>query len=118
MSDIINLSLCDLVSNIKDKKISSEEVSSAYIERSKKSKHLNSYIEDTFALALKKSKEFDSKPDFNKKLPGVPIAIKDLFCTKNIKTTASSKILNNFVPTYESTVTQNLWDEGAILLGR
>jgi len=118
MSDIINLSLCDLVSNIKDKKISSEEVSSAYIERSKKSKHLNSYIEDTFALALKKSKEFDSKPDFNKKLPGVPIAIKDLFCTKNIKTTASSKILNNFVPTYESTVTQNLWDEGAILLGK
>ncbi len=118
MSDIIKLSLSELVSDIKDKKISSNEVTSAYIERSKKSKHLNSYIEDTFALALKKSKEFDSKPDFNKKLPGVPIAIKDLFCTKNIKTTASSKILNNFVPTYESTVTQNLWDEGAILLGK
>jgi len=118
MSDIVNINLFELVSNIKDKKISSNEVTSAYIERSKKSKHLNSYNEETFDLALKKSKEFDSKPDFNKKLPGVPIAVKDLFCTKNVKTTASSKILNNFVPTYESTVTQNLWNEGAILLGK
>jgi len=118
MSDIINLSLSELVSDIQDKKISSNEVTRAYIERSKKSKHLNSYNEETFDEALKKSKEFDSKPNFNKKLPGIPIAIKDLFCTKNVKTTASSKILNNFVPTYESTVSQNLWDEGAILLGK
>ena len=46
------------------------------------------------------------------------MAVKDLFCTKNIKTTASSKILNNFIPTYESTVTDNLWNDGAILLGK
>ena len=46
------------------------------------------------------------------------MAVKDLFCTKNIRTTAGSKILNNFVPTYESTVTQNIWNEGAILLGK
>ena len=118
MSDIINLNLSELVSNIKDKKISSNEVTNAYIERSKKSKHLNSYNEETFDDALKKSKEFDSKPNFSKKLPGIPIAVKDLFCTKNVKTTASSKILNNFIPTYESTVTQNLWSEGAILLGK
>ncbi len=118
MSDIINLNLSELVSNIKDKKVSSNEVTNAYIERSKKSKHLNSYNEETFDDALKKSKEFDSKPNFSKKLPGVPIAVKDLFCTKNVKTTASSKILNNFIPTYESTVTQNLWSEGAILLGK
>ena len=118
MSDIINLTLSELVLNIKDKKISSNEVTDAYIERSKKSKHLNSYNEETFNEALKKSKAFDSKPDFNKKLPGVPLAVKDLFCTKNVKTTASSKILNNFIPSYESTVTQNLWDEGAILLGK
>jgi aspartyl-tRNA(Asn)/glutamyl-tRNA(Gln) amidotransferase subunit A len=118
MSDIINLNLSELVSNIKDKKVSSNEVTNAYIERSKKSKHLNSYNEETFDDALKKSKEFDSKPNFSKKLPGIPIAVKDLFCTKNVKTTASSKILNNFIPTYESTVTQNLWSEGAILLGK
>ena len=49
---------------------------------------------------------------------GVPLAVKDLFCTKNVKTTAGSKILENFIPTYESTVTNNLWSEGAILLGK
>ena len=118
MSNIIDLTLSELVSNIKNKKISSNEATSAYVERSKKSKNLNAYNEETFDTALKKAKEFDSKPDFNKKLPGVPIAVKDLFCTKNIKTTASSKILNNFIPTYESTVTQNLWNDGSILLGK
>ena len=51
-------------------------------------------------------------------MPGIPIAVKDLFCTEGVKTTAGSKILNNFVPTYESTVTQNLWNEGGILLGK
>jgi len=118
MSNIIDLSLSELISNIRNKKISSNEVTSTFVERSKKSKHLNSYNEETFETALKKAKKFDSKPDFNKKLPGIPIAVKDLFCTKNVKTTASSKILNNFIPTYESTVTQNLWNEGAILLGK
>ncbi len=118
MSNIIDLSLSELVSNIRNKKISSNEVTSTFVERSKKSKHLNSYNEETFETALKKAKEFDTKPNFNKKLPGIPIAVKDLFCTKNVKTTASSKILNNFIPTYESTVTQNLWNEGAILLGK
>ncbi len=108
MSNIINLSLSELVSNIRNKKISSNESTLAFVDRSKKSKHLNSYNEETFENALKKAKEFDSKPDFNKKLPGIPMAVKDLFCTKNVKTTASSKILSNFIPTYESTVTQNL----------
>ncbi len=118
MSNIIDLSLSELVSNIKNKKLSSHDVTSEYVARSKKSKNLNTYIEETFDAALKKAKEFDSKPDLNKKLPGIPMAIKDLFCTKNVKTTASSKILNNFIPTYESTVTQNLWNDGAILLGK
>ena len=118
MSDIINFNLSELVLNIKNKKISSTEITKAYVERSDKSKHLNSYNEETFDEALKKANEFDSKPDFNKMLPGIPIAVKDLFCTKNIKTTASSKILDNFIPTYESTVTQNLWNQGAILLGK
>ena len=118
MSDIINFNLSELVLNIKNKKISSTEITKAYVERSDKSKHLNCYNEETFDEALKKANEFDSKPDFNKMLPGIPIAVKDLFCTKNIKTTASSKILDNFIPTYESTVTQNLWNQGAILLGK
>ena len=49
---------------------------------------------------------------------GIPLGVKDMFCTKGIETTASSKILKKFIPTYESTVTQNLWKEGAINLGK
>ena len=86
--------------------------------RSKKSSKLNSYITDNFDNALNRAKEFDEKPDFNKKIPGIPLAVKDLFCTKNLRTTAGSKILENFIPTYESTVTQNIIDHGGIIIGK
>jgi len=118
MTNVIDLTLNELANKIKSKEISSTEVTSAYVERSKSSKKLNTYVEETFERALKDAKKFDSKPDFEKKLPGIPLAVKDLFCTHNVRTTASSKILENFIPTYESTVTQNLWDAGAILLGK
>ena len=118
MSEIYKQTLSELVNNIKNKKISSEEITKSYIARSEKSKKLNTYITSNFDDALKQAKNFDKKPNFNLKLPGIPIAVKDLFCTKNVKTTAGSKILNNFIPTYESTVTQNMWNEGAILLGK
>ena len=83
-----------------------------------KSKKLNCYITECFDQALKAAKNFDQKKDFKGLLSGIPIAVKDLFCTKDVKTTAGSKILNNFVPTYESTVTDNIWKEGSILLGK
>ena len=118
MTDIIDLKLVELADKIKKKQLSSTEVTNAFIERSKKSKNLNVYISENFENALKKSKMFDQKPDFKKKLPGIPIAVKDLFCTKNIRTTAGSKILGNFVPTYESTVTQNILNEGGIIIGK
>ena len=118
MSDITSQTLVELVKNIKEKKISSEETTKAFIERGEKSKDLNTYITEDFSNALLKAKSFDQKPNFDLKLPGVPIAVKDLFCTKDVKTTAGSKILNNFIPPYESTVTQNIWNEGAILLGK
>ncbi len=118
MSDITSLTLTELVKNIKDKKISSEETTKAFIERGEKSRDLNAYITEDFSNALLKAKSFDQKPNFNLKLPGIPMAVKDLFCTNGVKTTAGSKILNNFIPPYESTVTQNIWNEGAILLGK
>ena len=118
MSNIIDLNLVDLVQKIKKKELSSKEVTKAYVERSQKSQKLNTYITENFEAALKNAENFDKKPNFDKKLAGIPIAVKDLFCTKNVRTTAGSKILNNFVPPYESTVTQNLWDNGAILLGK
>ncbi len=118
MSDITKQSLTELVENIKNKKLSSTDVTKAFIDRSEKSEELNAYITNDFSSAIDKAKKFDQKPNLDLKLPGIPMAVKDLFCTKNIKTTAGSKILNNFVPTYESTVTENIWNEGAILLGK
>ena len=118
MNNITDLKLVELVDKIKKKELSSAEVTIAFIERSKKSKKLNAYISENYENAIKKAKIFDQKPDFKKKLPGIPIAVKDLFCTKNIRTTAGSKILENFVPTYESTVTQNILDEGGIIIGK
>jgi aspartyl-tRNA(Asn)/glutamyl-tRNA(Gln) amidotransferase subunit A len=118
MPDITSLTLTELVKNIKDKNISSEETTKAFIERGEKSRDLNAYITEDFSNALEKAKNFDQKPNFDLKLPGIPMAVKDLFCTNGIKTTAGSKILNNFIPPYESTVTQNIWNQGAILLGK
>ncbi len=118
MSEIIKLTLNELVAGIKKKKFSSHEVTKDFVNRCIKSKKLNSFITDNFDNALKISKKFEIKSNQNKQLPGIPFAVKDLFCTKGIKTTAGSKILNNFIPPYESTVTQNIWNEGAILLGK
>jgi len=118
MSDITSQTLSEIIKNIREKKFSSQEVTKAFIDRSEKSKLLNAFITDNFSAALEQSRKFDDKPNFNLKLPGIPMAVKDLFCTNGVKTTAGSKILNNFVPTYESTVTQNIWNQGAILLGK
>ena len=118
MSEIIKLNLNELVDGIKKKKFSSHEVTKDFVDRCNKSKKLNSIITDNFDNALKISKKFDIKANIDRQLPGIPLAVKDLFCTKGVKTTAGSKILNNFIPTYESTVTQNIWNEGAILLGK
>ena len=118
MPDIIDLTLVELVDKIKKKEISSKEITAAYVNRSQKSKKLNTYVTEDFENALKKADNFDKNPNYEKKLPGIPIAVKDLFCTKNLRTTAGSKILGNFIPTYESTVTENLWNAGSILLGK
>ena len=118
MSEITSLTLYELIKNIKEKKISSNEATKSFVDRAEKSKKLNVYVTENFENCLKLSKEFDDKPNFDLKLPGIPIAVKDLFCTNEVRTTAGSNILNNFVPTYESTVTQNIWNEGGILLGK
>ena len=118
MSEITSLTLYELIKNIKEKKISSNEAAKSFVDRAEKSKKINAYVTENFENCLKLSKEFDNKPNYDLKLPGIPIAVKDLFCTNEVRTTAGSNILNNFVPTYESTVTQNIWNEGGILLGK
>ena len=84
MSDITKQSLIELVENIKNKKLSSMDVTKAFIERSEKSKELNAYITEDFTSALDKAKKFDQKPNLDLKLPGIPMAVKDFFVISDI----------------------------------
>ncbi len=118
MSNLSDKTLTELVGLIKSKQIKSEELTNEFITNSQKGKKLNTYITESFDIAKDKAKQFDIKPNFDCLLPGVPLAVKDLFCTNGVKTTAGSKMLENFIPNYESTVTTNLWNEGAFLLGK
>jgi len=118
MSNLSDKTLTELVGLIKSKQIKSEELTDEFIANSQKGKKLNAYITESFDAAKDKAKQFDVKPNFDCLLPGVPLAVKDLFCTNGVKTTAGSKMLENFIPNYESTVTTNLWNEGAFLLGK
>ena len=118
MKDLSKKTLCNLVNGIKKKDFTSEEITSYFIDNSQKAKKLNTFITTNFDKALDCAKSFDKKKDYTGLLSGIPIAVKDLFCTKDVKTTAGSKMLSNFIPTYESTVTSNLWSEGAFLLGK
>ena len=118
MVDLTKKSLTEIVSLIKKKEIKSEEVTNLFIKNIENDKKLNSFITNCNEQAVKKAKIFDKNPKFDTLLPGIPIAVKDLFCTKGVKTTAGSKMLDNFIPNYESTITKNLWNEGAFLLGK
>ena len=118
MLNLSNFSLTDLVKGIKKKDFTSLEITKTFVNNSENSTKLNTYITKCFDEAIISAKNFDKKKDYKGLLPGIPIAVKDLFCTKNVKTTAGSKILHNFIPTYESTVTKKLWSEGAFLLGK
>ena len=81
MNNIISQNLTELIQNIRDKKVSSVEITKSFIERAEKSKILNCYITENFGSAIDNAKKFDNKPNFKCKLPGIPIAVKDLFCT-------------------------------------
>ncbi len=120
MIDLTKLTIRQSLDGLKTKKFSSVELTSAYIKNIEANRHLNAFITETFDLALAQAKKSDEKIAAGKMgdLEGIPLGIKDLFCTKNVRTTSASKMLANFVPTYESTVTQKLLDAGAVMLGK
>ena len=120
MTDLKNINLEECLELLKEKKISSKELVTFYLKEAESNKELNAYISLNSKNAIKSAEESDKRIAKNtiRPLEGVPLAIKDLFCTRDVLTTAASKMLNNFKPTYESTVTQKLWDSGAILLGK
>ena len=113
-------SISHIKDSIRDKKISVEELYDEFLMKAKSSKT------NSFNLLLDKENNILSIKESQKRyengnplpLDGIPLGIKDLFCTKGIRTTASSKILSNFTPNYESFVTQKLLDDGSIFIGK
>ena len=120
MSESVSMTLAEARDALKAKKISSTELTSAFVRTVEQSRGLNAFVTETpdRALAMAKASDARLAKGESKPLEGLPLAIKDLFCTKGVKTTAGSRILGNFVPPYESTVTQNLWNAGAVMLGK
>ena len=114
------MTLAEARDALKAKAISSRELTGAFIQAIEAGRGLNAFITETADVALLMAGESDKRIAEGKAgaLEGLPLAIKDLFCTKGTRTTAASKILGNFIPPYESTVTQNLWNAGAVMLGK
>ena len=119
--ELTKLTLLQAKKCLKNKEFSSLELTEACIKNAEKNKRLNAFITETFDYARDRAKLSDKKIAENKnvgKLEGIPLAIKDLFCTNGIRTTSGSRMLENFVPPYESTVTKKLLDEGYVLIGK
>jgi aspartyl-tRNA(Asn)/glutamyl-tRNA(Gln) amidotransferase subunit A len=120
MSDLTAMTLAEARDAIRSKKVSSRELTAAFVSAIEAARPLNAFITESGDAALKMADAADARIAAGTMgdLEGLPLAIKDLFCTKGTRTTAASKILGNFIPPYESTVTQNLWDAGAVMLGK
>jgi aspartyl-tRNA(Asn)/glutamyl-tRNA(Gln) amidotransferase subunit A len=120
MTEPTSLSLAQARDLLRAKKLSAAELADAHIAAIERARLLNAYVLETpdKARAMAKASDARLAKGEGGALEGIPLGIKDLFCTADIRTTACSKILGNFVPTYESTVSSNLWRDGAVMLGK
>ncbi|MEQ8378127.1 Asp-tRNA(Asn)/Glu-tRNA(Gln) amidotransferase subunit GatA [Parvibaculum sp.] len=120
MSDLTKLTLAAARDALKKKEITSSELTGAYLKEMADGGALNAYVTPTVEKAEEMAKASDAKLQKGEggALEGIPLGIKDLFCTKDVRTTAGSHILEGFEPPYESTVTANLWRDGAVMLGK
>src|SRR5207244_1497242 len=96
------------------------ELADAYVGAMERARPLNAYITETSERALEMAAASDRRlaKSEGRPLDGIPLAVKDLFCTDGVLTTAASHILDGFTPPYESTVTAKLWNAGAVMLGK
>jgi aspartyl-tRNA(Asn)/glutamyl-tRNA(Gln) amidotransferase subunit A len=121
MSDLTDLGIAGIRDGVRDGSFKAREVADAFIVKVSQAKALNAFLVETPGHAIAAATAADTAREAGetlKPLAGVPIGMKDLFCTKGVTTTAASHILEGFTPTYESTVSQNLWDAGAGMLGK
>ncbi|MGD9545701.1 MAG: amidase, partial [Methylocystis sp.] len=120
MSDPTHLSLAEARDALNAKQISAVELAQAHIDAIETARALNCFITETPERALTQARESDARLARGdaRALEGLPLGIKDLYCTKGVRTTAASRILDDFTPTYESTVSANLLGDGAVMLGK
>ncbi|MES2894442.1 MAG: Asp-tRNA(Asn)/Glu-tRNA(Gln) amidotransferase subunit GatA [Pseudomonadota bacterium] len=120
MTALTSLTLKAALTGLADKSFSSEELTAAHVAAVEAARPLNAFILETPEKAIEMAKASDARRAKGEAgvLDGAPLGIKDLFCTEGVRSTAGSNILGNFVPTYESTVTANLWRDGAVMLGK
>jgi len=120
VSDLNSLTLAEARDGLKKKSFSAVELAEAHVAAIEKARALNAYVLETPERALAMAKASDARITAGQAGPleGIPLAVKDMFATAGVRSTACSHILDNFVPTYESTVTANLWRDGAVLLGK
>ena len=120
MAGLLDLDLVAARDALRAGETTSTELTRAYLDRIEATRDLNAYITVTADRALAMAKVCDEKLAKGEggPLEGLPIAVKDLFCTEGVLTTAASHILDGFKPPYESTVTSNLWGAGAVMLGK
>ena len=119
-SSLTSLSLSQARGRLLRGEFSARELTQAYLDAMVRGEGLNAYITPTPELALDQARESDRrlKDGTPRPLEGMPIAIKDLFCTQDVRTTGASAILENFIPPYHSTVTQKLQEAGSVSLGK
>src|SRR5260370_1338451 len=120
MTDLTSLTLAEARAGLANKSFTSLELTDAHLKAIEDARALNAFVLETPDQARAMAREADAKigKGAGGPLAGIPLGIKDLFATKDVRTTACSKILGDFVPTYESTVTSQLWRDGAIMLGK
>ncbi len=120
MTDLTNLTLSAALDGMAAGDFSSEELTKAHIDACMDAADLNAFITTTFEHAMDGAKASDARRKSGTvgKLEGAPLGVKDLFCTEGVKTTAASKILGEFTPTYESSVTANMKADGMVMLGK
>ena len=121
MSKLTDLTIAEARDGLGDGKFSSVELTDVYIRAMEAARDLNAFVTETLDLAIERAKASDDRRAKGKPaggMDGIPIAVKDLFCTEGVLTTASSHILDGFIPPYESTVSQNLRDAGSVMLGK
>lgn len=116
---MIELSIAQAHDGLRAKKFTATELTQAYLDRIEKmDPGLNSYVTVTAEQATQQAKAIDKAGDFSNPLRGIPMNLKDVICTKDIRTTACSRILENFVPPYDADVAARLKKTGAVLLGK